>query len=517
MSGSDWTLGAIADLPAPPRFQRETTPSWLVSVCTWLGVRAPDLTRPFRYADLGCGAGFTAIAAAAAFPHAEFWGFDFNPACIETAASLAAKAGLTNIRFEERSLAELAAMRDGDLPAFDILVADRLLSVVSPEDQDHIVRFIGQRLRPGGLACLGYHAASGWTAFHPLQTLIRMLYEAGSEPADLALPGILDTIERYGTDGARYLAQNPAMLHRLGEWRGRKAEEVALEFMNREWHPATFADVVDRMAAAKCDFVGHAAFQGNIDAVSVPPKMLPLLEEAPSLRIRETMRDLAAAAQYRRDIFRRGLTWLPVAEHEARLDALCIAATATGPALVPAWPHPVEADPEIHGPLLDGLATGPLPLSHARTMGVLADCPIAETGNAFAMLIASGHAHPVLPAPLVSAAAPWVGRLNQAIAAAVGTGEEYGHLVSPLLGSAIEANVLEILAVGAVLDGCDAGDPAALTARIAADMTRGGRAVTGAEGPIEDAAEAAVALSGAVAAIVADRLPLFRSLGIVPA
>ena len=80
-----WNEGAITDVPARSRFQREATPIWLVYVCTLLGSRAPSLSKPFRYAELGCGAGFTALTVAATCPHAEIWGYDFNPANIDIA------------------------------------------------------------------------------------------------------------------------------------------------------------------------------------------------------------------------------------------------------------------------------------------------------------------------------------------------------------------------------------------------------------------------------------------------
>ena len=104
-----WNDGAVIDITARPRFHRETTPAWLVTACTLLGSRAPSLSKPFRYADLGCGSGFSALVVAATCPCAEVWGFDFNPANIEIARELAEQAGLTNIRFLEVSFADLTA------------------------------------------------------------------------------------------------------------------------------------------------------------------------------------------------------------------------------------------------------------------------------------------------------------------------------------------------------------------------------------------------------------------------
>src|ERR1700688_2550015 len=100
---ANWNEGSITDIAARQRFHREATPIWLVTACAFLGARAPSLSKPFRYADLGCGAGFHAAVVAATSPRAEVWGFDFNPANIEIARDLAQRAGLTNIRFVEIS------------------------------------------------------------------------------------------------------------------------------------------------------------------------------------------------------------------------------------------------------------------------------------------------------------------------------------------------------------------------------------------------------------------------------
>ncbi len=80
-----WDHGYVTDVVYTNNFYRETTPAWLASTALLLGHRPPDLAGAFRYADLGCGNGFTALTVAATSPQAEVWGFDFNPAHIEAA------------------------------------------------------------------------------------------------------------------------------------------------------------------------------------------------------------------------------------------------------------------------------------------------------------------------------------------------------------------------------------------------------------------------------------------------
>jgi SAM-dependent methyltransferase len=508
-----WNEGTIIDIPARLRFQRETTPIWLVTACTLLGSRAPSLSKPFRYADLGCGAGFTALTVAATNPRAEVWGFDFNPANIETARDLADQAHLTNVRFEEVSFAAIA---ERELPEFDFMVADAVLSVVSPDNQARVQGLIGRHLRPGGLAYLGYNAETGWADFAPAQVLMRMLFEAGTEASDFAVAGTFPYLDRLRTGGALYFQRNPVLEGRIAEIRRRPAADLAHEFLGQEWHPLTFADVCDAMAEAKCDFLGRATLHENIAAEAVPPAMLPLLDDTASVRIRETMQDVAAATAYRRDIYRRGLNFLAVAEHQGQLAAITVAALDHADPAKPRWPGHAPPDPALYRPLTEALRRGPLTVAGAHALRDLRDDPIEAAADAVAMLIAAGHAHPIMPPLLGREAAAAVGRLNDVIIDAITRGEELGYLVSPVLGTAFESNAWEILTVGALLYGRRPDDLAGLTDGVLLAMRRGGRSVVRDGAVVEDAREAKTILGEVIVGILEHRVPVFRALGVLP-
>ena len=69
---SDWTHGYVADVTYTPGFYRESMPTWLSFASTLLAQRPPDLSRPFRYADFGCGQGMSLLVAAATAPLATY-------------------------------------------------------------------------------------------------------------------------------------------------------------------------------------------------------------------------------------------------------------------------------------------------------------------------------------------------------------------------------------------------------------------------------------------------------------
>ena len=54
-----WNDGYIFDVAYTSGFYREIAPGWMAAAAMLLGHRPPDLSRPFRYAELGCGHGLS--------------------------------------------------------------------------------------------------------------------------------------------------------------------------------------------------------------------------------------------------------------------------------------------------------------------------------------------------------------------------------------------------------------------------------------------------------------------------
>ena len=107
-----------------PAFAADLVERWIPAI--------PDLhaalrSGPLRVADVGCGAGWSTLAVAQAFPGAEVVGFDADAASIADARRHAADAGVA-VRFEMRDAAAIAA--DG---AFDlVLVLEALHDMARP-------------------------------------------------------------------------------------------------------------------------------------------------------------------------------------------------------------------------------------------------------------------------------------------------------------------------------------------------------------------------------------------------
>lgn len=87
-----------------PAFTSALVQEWLPA----LGPAVERLATGGRLADLGCGQGWSTIAVARAFPRAEVWGVDSDPASIAEARAAGAEHGVS-VRFECADASTLAA------------------------------------------------------------------------------------------------------------------------------------------------------------------------------------------------------------------------------------------------------------------------------------------------------------------------------------------------------------------------------------------------------------------------
>jgi len=440
-----WSDGYVTDISYTTGFYRELTPIWLWLTALLGGQRPPDLSRPFRFAELGCGNGLTTNCVAASNPHAEVWGFDFNPAHIDNCVRLAREAGLGNAHFREAGFANIA--HDDSLPMFDFIVVHGVYTWIAPETQRDLLTFIDRHLAPGGLVYLSYNTPTGWDAMAPLQHLMRLLARGMNGRSDQVMPAVLDQLDRMIEANAAFFRRNPEMAARVRRLRQADARYVAHEYLNQHWRPAMFAEVADAMSAIKCEFVASATVADNFDYASVPGSVLPLLGDARDRQLKETLRDFGNAQSFRRDVFRRGLAPLTLAEQSVVLQELRI---------VPILPRPdgdfrfntsqgeMMGNRDIYAPLLDRFyEAGGITISDARGLGADAPRTIAQAAESLTLMVHAGLAHPTAPAAVAEQALASTAAFNRAISRLNRAGGEFSVLTSPVIGSAIGADLLE--------------------------------------------------------------------------
>ncbi len=512
-----WDDGYVTDVVYTRNSYWETTPAWLATMALLLGQRPPDLSRPFRYADLGCGHGLTATIVAATCPYAEVWAFDFNPSHVESGRRLASAAGLTNLHFREASFADLAALPADGLPEFDFIVSHGVASWISAENRANLTRIVGQRLGAGGLAYLSYNVTTGWASVLPARTLMRTMMRSRHDRADKAAVAIFDYLDTLRESGAVFFSANPMVEKRLGETRKQDSRYLAHEFLNEDWHPLMFAEMAEAMKAEKCTFIGSATLTENLDAISIPPAMMKQFSEATDPILRETLRDFAVAQSFRRDVYRRGTMPLMGPEHLRLFDEVELVWTGRvpdEPIILGSPLGQVTGLTEIYGPLMQTIMAEDQTVGAIRRSETFANRQPADLSQAVSLLIGSGYVHPTLPRAMRATARDSTDRLNAAICAFNVDGGEVPRLAGSTIGSEVAIDMLEMLVVAENL----ARRPMeieGLTDRVLAGLTQAGRSIQQDGKPIRDLVQARVIVRETVATIVERRLPLLARLGVL--
>ncbi len=435
---SDWSAGYVTDIPYTYGVYRELIPSILSFGALTAGFAAPDPNAPLTYCELGCGQGYSANIVAAGHPNIEVHANDFNPAHILGARSLAAAARTRSVHFYDSSFAEFAV--DETLPDFDIIALHGIYSWISAENRRHIVDFIRQRLKVGGLVYISYNAMPAYASVMPLRRLLADRADAGYGSTVARIEQALAYAKQLTDADAAYFRPGAGIPETLKRIQDGSRDYIAHEYFNRDWTAFYHADVAADLAAAKLSYVGPADLLSGIDAINVNAEQRSLLTAASTVTERETLRDYIVNQVFRRDIFVKGaipLNQLEAREKWAKARFVLTNGRADVPKTVKGVLGEANLQPEVYDPLLDGLANG------ARTVSELAEDPqVTALGwdrlqQALAVLVGGGQLQPALEAAGDGTRLASTRAFNRAIVERARTSEHWRFLVSPVFGGAV--------------------------------------------------------------------------------
>lgn len=445
MLDQPWADGYVVDIGYTHGFYRELAPPLLRFVTVLGGVHAVDTTRPFTYFELGCGNGHSTTLLAAANPHGQFFGIDFNPAHIHNGQKRADDGEVANVTFVEKSFAELL---ETDLPDADIVALHGVYSWINAENRRHIVEFIRRRLKPAGIVYISYNALPGLSQLAPLQRLLVDYASAGTGSLDARIRESLKFAAQFEAADANYFHVNPLAKSRLERIREQNPRYLAHEYYNSDWSPFYHADVAKDLAAAKLNYVGSATLIDNFEQLILTPELQKIIARFTDRVIAETIRDFALNQVFRRDVFTRGASTASQAEREHLLGQMRFALVRPRDGCrftMKTEAGEVAMKEQAYAPVLDALADGPKTFDELERAPEVSGKDRGQVRQALFAMAALGNVLPALPSVGEDARRESALRFNEAVLVDAMAGGDIATFASPVLGNGFALSFVDQL------------------------------------------------------------------------
>jgi SAM-dependent methyltransferase len=213
-------------------------PARLAGLAHLFGLAAPDVTQA-RVLEIGSAAGGHLIPLAARFPQARFLGIDPSRVQIEDGRARAAALGLDNLDLRAIGVDALGP-EDGP---FDYILCHGVYSWVPEAVRGEILRAIGDRLAPDGIAYVSYNVLPGWRMLQSLRdALIASTIDENDPRQRVGRARELLELMREGTDADSVWGQ----LWRTEATRLADATDDYLghEFLEPDNAPCSFVDFI---------------------------------------------------------------------------------------------------------------------------------------------------------------------------------------------------------------------------------------------------------------------------------
>jgi hypothetical protein len=362
---------------------------------------------------------------------------------------------------------------------------------------------------------VSYNCMPGWAQAAPLQRLMRMYADHRPGRSDRQVEGALAFANRLKDAGALYFKANPTLPARMEKLPAQNKQYLAHEYLNEWWNAPYHADVAREMAAAKLSYVASATLPENFEGVVLSEPMRQALAEIDDPVLAQTLRDYCFNQQFRRDVYVRGQAVVPVVEQRQRLFGTSFALTVARKDLKIEFQLPTgkaKGTAEIYEPLADALAAeGGATLAQLAALPKFAGAGPGGVVQALSFLIGSGQVNPLIPGADARAAR----KLNAVIARRALQGADYTFLAAAKLGSALNANMLQLAAVHeAMASGSAQPNVDALAPKLWAALRRVGRSLVKDGKPITDDAAGVAEVANQIRSFVTETLPVWRRLGV---
>lgn len=231
----------------------QTNPATIYGTAKLFGIDAPD-PRKARILELGCAVGHNIAAIASIFPESECVGIDYAKSQIERGQKMVEQIGLKNLRLEHISITDITKK----FGVFDYIIAHGLLSWMSPEVQDKLIKVCKNNLSPKGIAFVSYNVKPGWAIPQMVREMVSYHVARFDDPATqvaqarLLLKSIVDMQKERGNPMAALLEQELNIINRQPEY------YLLHEYLEGSNYQFYFADVVRRFEKVGLSYLAEA-------------------------------------------------------------------------------------------------------------------------------------------------------------------------------------------------------------------------------------------------------------------
>ena len=252
---------AYDSVPYPGSVYTQTDPAAL-------GVMAQLFGLPFapfetcRVLEIGCGDGINLINLALSAPKARFVGVDLAETAIASAKADAAACGVTNIDFFAADLCDIGA----SFGEFDYVIAHGVLSWVPKSVGAALLKVIGERLAPGGLAMVSFVALPGGRTFQAIRDLLSYETREAGSPKD-KLGRAFDVLENLLKLWSPKDADTAHMIGAARSVVGRRPHSLFHDELGEFWEPRLLADIAASVAAGGLLYLCDARPSGVAEAL----------------------------------------------------------------------------------------------------------------------------------------------------------------------------------------------------------------------------------------------------------
>ena len=352
---SNWKEGYVTDVGYTFGYYRELNPLHAKIALQDYNVSCPEVQTA---CELGFGQGMS-INIHAAASKIQWYGTDFMPEQVDFARQMAGASG-ADVHIFNDSFEDFAKRKD--LPDFDFIGLHGIWSWISNYNRRIIVNFIKKRLKPGGVLYVNYNSLPGWADFVSMRHLMGRYVADMADPKQNSLEQVKDCVnflDSFLTTNPIFAQVNPFVRIRMQRIHSKDIRYLAHEYLNNNWFPMHFADMVHWFHDADLDYVCSGQYIHHINKFFINEEQADFLDSIPNPIFRESVRDFMVNRQYREDYWVKGIKELDKNEFESILQTqryILVHPPADITLKVTETRGDVDLDPELYNPILELMA-----------------------------------------------------------------------------------------------------------------------------------------------------------------